>query len=178
MSDRYDDLNPGAVVAALRSFPGRYRAALSADPTRDRDEIAALRAPDGRAVGELVAATVGALATLGDAVHRVLISDGATVPPIAVTTDTALPARDSGANLSTLLDRLETSTAAVADPVHDAPSASLLRTGTAPNGSAVTALDVARQAVRIGAENLLALQHAMAGGGVRLPGDDDDNDDD
>ena len=42
VTDRYADLDPGAVTAALRSFPGAFEPRSTADPTEDRDEVAAL----------------------------------------------------------------------------------------------------------------------------------------
>ena len=178
MTDRYTDLNPSAVTAALRSFPRRFRGTLSADPTKDRDEIAVLRTPDGRSVREVIAGTAHALATLGEATRRVLLSDGTSVPALAVASDApAAPAApDDGATLSALLDRLDEAASSVADPIASAPSAALLRTGTAPDGAAVTALDIARQAVRIGAGNLRATEKAMQAAGVEVGSDGDDND--
>ena len=173
MTDRYADLNPGAVTAALRSFPRRFRATLAADPTKDRDEIAALRAPDGRTVRDVLAGTAEALGTLGELVRRVLVTDGISVPAGVLAGGSSAPVGADGASLSGLLDRLDDAAASVADPVAGAPSAALLRTATTMDGTAVTALDLARQAVRVGAENLRAVETAMQTAGIELNTDRD-----
>jgi hypothetical protein len=172
VTDRYDDLNPGAVTAALRSFPRRFRSTLAADPTKDRDEIAALRAPDGRSVREVLTGTVDSLALLGELVRRVLVTDGVNVPAEALegasNGATGTGASADAASLSTVLDRLDDAASSVADPIAGASSAALLRTGTTPGGAPVTALDLARHAVRVGADNLRAVEKAMQAGGIEL----------
>jgi hypothetical protein len=173
VTDRYRDLNPGAVTAALRSFPRRFRTVLAADPTKDRDEIAALRAPDGRSVRDVLANTVDALAMLGDVVRRVLVTEGVMVP--AVSSGSGPSSGDGGTSLSALLDGMDEAAASVADPVAGAPSGALLRTGVSPNGSPVTALDVARRAVQIGADNLRAVEKAMQASGIEISAGDDND---
>jgi hypothetical protein len=172
VTDRYADLNPGAVTAALRSFPRRFRTTLAADPTKDRDEIAALRAPDGRSVREVLTSTVDSLARLGEVVRRVLVSEGTSVPAAALGGPTnGATGAGSGvdaASLSTVLDRLDDAASSVADPIAGASLAALLRTGTTPDGASITALDLARHAVRVGAENLRAAEKAMQAGGIEL----------
>jgi hypothetical protein len=63
--------------------------------------------------------------------------------------------------LSGVLARLDEACTTMAKLLDDAPSADLLRTGVAPDGSDITALDVARQGVRLGADNLLVVQRAL-----------------
>lgn len=174
MTDRYTDLNPNAVTAALRSFPRRFRSTLAADPTKDRDDIAAFRTPDGRTIRDVLAGVTHDLAALGEATRRVLVSDGVSVPTVAVSAERS-PVSDDAAGLSTLLDRLDDAAASVADPISSAPSAGLLRTGTAPDGTAVSAIDIARQAVRIGAGDLRAVEKAMQSAGVELDLSDDND---
>jgi hypothetical protein len=158
--DRYANLTPGAVTAALRSFPRRYRAALTSDATRDPGAVGALATREGAAVRQVLVDTAKAVELLGSGLDRVLLSKGApTLPPVAS------GARVSGvdpedASLLDLVDQLEARLDAVADRLEDAPSADLLRFGTTTAGVKLTALDIAREAVRVTAENLRLVEHA------------------
>ncbi|HEX7095354.1 MAG TPA: hypothetical protein VF183_05690 [Acidimicrobiales bacterium] len=166
-TDRYAELKPGAVVAALRSLPKRFRGVLAADPTRDPDELARTSTDDGRSVRDVIASTGDALELIADALGKVLVLDEAPVPA-AVTGHAVEVTADAGIPLQELLDRLEQRSNAAADHVERAPGADLLRTGVAPGGARVSAIDIARQAVRVSAENLLVVQRALRAAGVDL----------
>ena len=175
-NDRYASLNPGAAAAALHSFPQRYRAVFAADPTRDPEELAQHATAHGRTVRDTIAATGDALEVLGDTLAKVLIADDVALPAAAVGGEVDSPPR-RGVPLRDLLERVDTHAKATARQIESATSAAFLRTGTAPNGETVSALDLARQAVRVAAENLRAIERAVRDAGVRLDEGNDEDDD-
>jgi hypothetical protein len=175
VNDRYSGLNPGAVVAALRSFPRRYRAALSSDPTRAPDELGTQRSRAGRPVLELLTNTVGTLGQLCHALHKVLVADHPPALPAIVTGNSAHVATTRAPTVSALLEELDEVAQRSAEMVSSAPSESLLRVGHAPEGTEVTALDIGRQSVRVAAENLRAVEQALRDAGID-PGADADPD--
>jgi hypothetical protein len=166
--DRYANLAPGAVAAALRSFARRYEEALLGDPARSADEQAGRRAADGRTVGDLVGSSAAALDALAPALHRVLVSNDPPLPDVAADPAAALPGAGGGSALAQV-KHLGATASDLADRLGQAPTADLLRTGTTGSGAKVSAIDVARQAVRVVAENLLRIERA-----VRGPAGDDD----
>jgi hypothetical protein len=175
--DRYANLTPGAVTAALRSFPRRYRSALAPDATRSPDDIPALPTRDARTVRQVLADTVEALVLLASSLERVLSSESS--PTISDAAIGAPVAADAAARESVpdLLAAIELWTMAIAQRVAEAPSVDLLRTGTTATQQKVNAIDIARQGVRVTAENLLTVQDAT-GRREEPDADDDEQDDD
>jgi hypothetical protein len=169
-ADRYANLAPGAVTAALRSFARRYQAAVTSDPAREPDELADRVTKDGRAVRQVVADTIAALEHLDPALHRVLVSPEPAIPETAAGGEAG--ADGAGGRIFELVERLGAASASLADRLDRAPSADLVRTGTTPSGTRVSAIDIGRQAVRLTADNLLAVERAV--GGRDGGGEDDD----
>jgi hypothetical protein len=159
-SDRYAHLTPGAVSAALRSFPRRYRAALTFDPLRDPEEIADAPTRDGRTARGVLVGTVVTLTELSRALERVLLSDNVDLPP-AVRGGSPATLEIPDRPLSAVLERLEQVCTTMAKLLEDAPANDLLRTGTAAEGKRVSAVDIGRQAVRVAAENLLTIERGV-----------------
>jgi hypothetical protein len=176
-NDRYANLTPGAVTAALRSFPRRYRTGLAPDATRSPDEIAALTTRDGRTVRQVLADTVEALVLLASSLERVLSSESS--PTISDAAAGASVTADAAARESVpdLLAAIELWTMASSQRVTEAPSVDLLRTGTTSTQQKVNAIDIAREAVRVTAENLLTIQNAT-GRREEADADVDERDDD
>jgi hypothetical protein len=171
-NDRYRNLTPVAVIAALRSFPRRYRGLLTGDPSRDVGEVGELRSPDARTVRQILSDTTDGLRQLDGSLRQVLY-------PVAGKTVAASAGGEpvSGTDafrhdIHGWIDLFESAALAIADRLSDVPSAHLLRVGETPAGVSVTALDVGRQAVRVAAESLRAIEHAVGSG------DSDDGNDD
>jgi hypothetical protein len=171
--DRYANLTPGAVSAALRSFPRRYLAAFGADPTLEPADVAARTARDGHTVREGLADTVAALEQLAKAVERVLLTAKPSLPG-AATGERVHDAETTPQPLAALATRLEAAASTLATRLDDAPAADLLRTGTAPSGAEVSALDIGRQAVRLTAEHLRAVEQALGTNAAERDDTDDD----
>ena len=146
-------LAPDDAVAALRSYPRRFREVLtSVDP----DELPAEAIEHADHVAR-------ALALLGEALRQVLIQDGPTLLP-AVPDDSARQwAFEAPPSVEDALAFLSMESNALADVIADVPSDAWTRAGTvAGSGQEMTALDIAREAVRTGAEHLRAAGRAIS----------------
>jgi hypothetical protein len=161
-------LSSVSVTAALRSFGRRYHAAVTSDPARTPDEIGDRTVPDGRPVRQVVADSTATLEALAPALHRVLVS---AEPPIPEAAEGAPAAGDRvDGRVIDHIDRLGAAANRLADDLDQASPQDLVRTGTTPSGRRLSALDIARQAVRVAADGLLAVERAAGGRG---DGDDD-----
>lgn len=146
-------LAPDDAIAALRSYPRRFREALtSVDPEDLPDE--AIEHADHVA---------RSLAVLGEALRLVLVQEHRTLLP-AVADDSAREwAFDGSSSVDDVLAFLSMECNALADTIADVPSDAWTRTGVvAGSGQEMTALDIVREAVRTGAERLRAAERAIS----------------
>jgi hypothetical protein len=133
---------------------------LATDPTRSPDELVALPTRDGRTVRQALADTVETLAVLASSLDRVLSSTpNPTISDVAGGAPTA-PGAAAAESVPDLLAAVELWTMAIAERLDRAPSADLLRAGSTSTKT-VSAIDVAREAVRVAAENLLSIENAI-----------------
>jgi hypothetical protein len=158
-------LAPGDAVAALRSYPRRFRALLTTFDTDEKpDDLVHRAGADGMSAVDHVDHVARTLALLGRALQDVLQHDEPALTP--ATFDDA--ARDwqvgAGAQSSdAALDFLDVEANALADAVERVPAEAWSRRATvAGGGRAVTALDVVREAVRTGAEHLRSAERTLA----------------
>ena len=147
-------LSPEDIVAALRSYPRRFREVLtSVEPHEVPSE--AIEHADHVA---------RSLAMLGEAMRQVLVRDD----PIlmgAVTDDSQREWAHAGAwSIDDALAFLDMEAHALADAVADVPSSDAwTRRGTvAGSRQSVSALDVAREAVRTGSDHLRAAERLLS----------------
>jgi hypothetical protein len=166
--DRYANLSSVSVTAALRSFGRRYHAAVTSDPARTPEEIADRTVPDGRRVRQVVADAAATLEALAPALHRVLVSTEPEIPEAAE--GAPVPSERTDGRVIEYVDRLGAAANRLADELDAASPQDLVRTGTTPSGHRLSALDIARQAVRVAADGLLAVERAAGGRG---DGDDE-----
>jgi len=151
-------------VAALRSYPRRFRALLTSfDEDERADDYVHRAGPDGRSAIDHADHVARSMAILGEALRQVLVRDDATVVP-AVGDDSAreweMAAQPS--SVESVLDFLSVECNAMADAVDRTPPDAWVRTGTvAGSGQRMTALDIVREAVRTGAEHLRAAERAI-----------------
>ena len=156
--DRYDQLKPPHLVSALRSFPRRYREALATVPP-DPELLA--KPVDGHTALALVADTSSTLELIDRALERTLVHDDPELTATVVDASARTwPAREPSA-IRTLLDELTTHATALADRLDRAPTAGWSRAAHV-DGRRVRAVDLAREAVRTGAENLRLLERIVA----------------
>lgn len=155
-------LSPDDAVAALRSFPRRFRAALAAAEDDDVEELAHRVGPAGTsAVDHLVDAT-SALMLLGRALHQVVRSQEPLLHPAVL--DPTLRQWDPppGLDVATLVDLLGDEVDDLVAEIAHVGSPDWARTGRVADGAEITALDVVREAVRTVAEDLRGVESAMA----------------
>lgn len=146
-------LSPEDVVAALRSYPRRFRELLtSVEPHEVPAE--AIEHTDHAA---------RSLALLGEAMRQVLVQDDPTLMP-AVADDAQREWAHAGAwSIDDALAFLDMEAHALADAVADVSSEAWTRRGTvAGSGASMSALDVAREAVRTGSEHLRAAEQSLS----------------
>lgn len=103
-----------------------------------------------------------ALALLGESMRQVLVHDDPTLMP-AVADDHAREWAHAGASsIDDVLAFLTMEANALADAVADVPSQAWTRHGTvAGSTTSMSALDIAREAVRTGSDHLRAAEHAF-----------------
>src|SRR4051794_4370558 len=145
-------LSPDDAIAALRSYPRRFREALtSVDPDELPDEAV-----------DHADHVARSLALLGEALRQVLVQDNPTLMP-AVTDDGARDwAHSSGSSVDDTLAFLAMEANAIADAAAGAPADAWVRVGTiAGSGPSTSALEVLREAVRTGSEHLRAAEGAL-----------------
>ena len=125
------------------------------------DELAQRPGPDGRSALEHVEHAAGDMARLGDALHQVLVRDNATLDAAVLDDDTVGPAQRSTGSVESALDQLQLECERLAATIEGVDGDAWARQATVTGGREVTALDVAREAVRCGAEHLRAAERAM-----------------
>jgi hypothetical protein len=157
-------LSPSDAVAALRSYPRRFRARLTSFDEDERpDDLVHRAGPDGLSAVDHADHVARSIAILGEALRQVLVHDHPTLPP-AVADDSArewqMAAQPSA--VDAVLDFLAVECNALADAVERTPTDAWTRTGTvAGSGQEISALDIVREAVRTGAEHLHAAERAI-----------------
>ncbi len=157
-------LSPSDAVAALRSYPRRFRALLtSLDEDERADDLVHRSGPDGQSAVDHADHVARSIAILGEALRQVLVHDEPTLLP-AVADDGArewqMAAQPS--NVETALDFLGVECNAMADTIEHTPADAWTRAGTvAGSGQTMSALEIVREAVRTGANHLHAAERAI-----------------
>jgi len=149
---------PDAAVA-LRSYPRRFREAVGTGP--DAAELAERIGPSGHSALELVTATAHTFVLLGQGLHQVTVSDAPVLHPAVGDPSQREWDLPPGASLDAALDQLAGEAAALADAIGQVHGDDWARTGTVAGGTAITALDIVKDAVRVGADNLRATESTM-----------------
>ncbi|MEY2402804.1 MAG: hypothetical protein QOD38_355 [Acidimicrobiaceae bacterium] len=146
-------LAPEDAVAALRSYPRRFREVLTSVEPQDLPQEAVEHADH----------VARSLALLGEALRLVLVQDQPAVHP-AVADDSAREwAHDGTSSVDDVLAFLTMECNALADAIANVASTAWDRTGTvAGSGKRITALDIVREAVRTGSEHLRAAERAVS----------------
>jgi hypothetical protein len=145
-------LSPEDVVAALRSYPRRFRELLT---SVDESEVPAEAIDHADHVAR-------SLALLGESMRQVLVKDEPTLLP-AVADDSGREWAHSGASsIDDVLAFLTMEANALADAVADVPAEAWTRRGVvAGSNRPMSALDIAREAARTGSDHLRAAERAL-----------------
>jgi hypothetical protein len=146
-------LSPDDAVAALRSYPRRFRELITSVPLDDL--------PD--AVLEHADHVARSVALLGEALRQVLVQDRPVLHP-GIASDTerewSMPSTTSA---ETVLDFLQVECDAMADTIRDVTADAWNRTGLVAGADReVSALDLVREAVRTGSDHLRSAQSLLA----------------
>jgi hypothetical protein len=146
-------LGPDDAVVALRSYPRRFRELFnSVDP----DELPA----EAVEHADHVARSVG---LLGEALRQVLVQDQPVLMPGVASDAERDWAHGTTSSVDDVLAFLDMECTAMAAAIGDVSSDAWTRTGSvAGTGATLTALDIAREAVRTGADRLRAATHLVS----------------
>ena len=146
-------LSPDDIVAALRSYPRRFRELLTSVDPNDVPAEAIEHADH----------VARSLALLGQAMRQVLVHDGPTLMP-AVTDDAQREWAHTGTwSIDDALAFLDMEANELAGAVGAVSSQAWTRAGTiAGSGQSISALDVAREAVRTGSDHLRSAERLLS----------------
>jgi len=145
-------LSPDDAVAALRSYPRRFRELVQSVEPQDLPA----------AVPEHIDHVARSLALLGESLRQVLVQDQAVLVP-AVADDNAREWSFAGSSsVEDLLAFVDMECNALAEAARNVSADAWRRTGTVAGSSApMSALDILREAVRTGADHLRAAQRSF-----------------
>lgn len=152
-------LTPSDAVAALRSFPRRFRGVTALADDED-EELLHRPGPDGRSVADHVELAARDLALLADAVRRTLDQDRPPLHPAVVDAGARDDAHQLEPSLQAALDLLTLEAGALADRAEHVPAGEWSRTAEVAGHGDVPALDVLRDAVATTAAHLRAADAA------------------
>jgi hypothetical protein len=156
-------LSPADCVAALRSFPRRYRAVLALADEED-DSVLHRPGPDGRSALAHTDAAGRDLAVVADAVRRTLVEDSPVLHPAVLDPGARQYAHDLDQPAEAALDLVVLEAERLAESAEHVPAADWGRTAEVVGDSTVAAIDLLREAVRTTAEHLHAAERARSGG--------------
>lgn len=152
---------PDAEVA-LRSYPRRFRAAVL--PITDDPAVEALAervGPGGRSAVDLVVAVTNTWVLLAQALRQVLVDENPVLHPGVGDPGQREWDVPPGTSAEGALDRLADEATALADAAGRVSSRDWSRTGAVAGGAQVSAIDLAREAVRVGAQGLVDAEAAI-----------------
>jgi DinB superfamily len=163
MSVDVSRLTPGDCAAALRSFPRRFRAVLATfDEDEKPDDLVHRPGADGRSAAQHADHVARSIALLRQALHDVLVHDRPVLPAGVFDDGSALSGEGNG-SVEAVLDSLSAECAALADTVDRTDADAWSRVGIVggAGGRSVSALDILREAVRIGSDGLREAERAV-----------------
>ncbi|MGH9183558.1 MAG: DinB family protein [Acidimicrobiales bacterium] len=150
-----DTIAPTDAVVALRSFPRRWRAALSPADAEEDTEAGLRRRPEPSTWSALEhAGHVGeVLAAADDRIRRVLVSERPELPPVGDPDERVRAAGYNDRDVGAVLDALASGADRLARTVEGVPHDGWQRTGWR-DGQELTVLWMARDAVHEGSHHL------------------------
>ncbi len=157
-------LTPQDALVALASFPRRYRAELSPVAGDDRaDELAARIGPSGVSALDVVSDVTRMWGLISHELRRVQTEESPTLHPAVTDAEQRhwdAPSPDSIDESLTLLGHESDQ---LAEAIRNYPTApDWARPATVAGGSPVTALDLVREAIKVGADGLGTVADTLA----------------
>jgi hypothetical protein len=157
-------VSPWDAAVTLRSFPRRFRTALTLPEDEQRPDDVVHRRPHAGVLSaaEHAAWTASAIREVDTEFRKVMIEHDPELdlPPV----DVAPPVAGGEDPTDAVLARLESAATSLADRIGDVHGEEWSRTGRLPgsDGAKVSALDVVRLSVQIGVEHLRAAERTVA----------------
>lgn len=155
-------LSPNDCVVAMRTWPRRYRAAFGALPEGESAEIAARLGPNGVSALDLAVASVRTWVLLEKALNDIRLTESPTLHPAVGDPSARNWESTITESLDSALDQIDDVSASLADAIETLPSTDWTRTALIAGGGNIDALSVAREAVRVGAENLKEIERTLS----------------
>lgn len=165
MSVDVSRLSPADAAVALRSFPRRFRAALTelGDGADGPEDPLRRPGPGGYSSLQHADRTGRALAAAGEALHQVAVQERPSLPAAAADSAACPWAEDARLGVEPVLAALASESNALADAVSGYPSAEWERVGELEGRRELTALDLVRRAVQTASDGLRAVEAALDG---------------
>lgn len=154
-------LSAADVTATVRSFPRRYREAMSVEPGEDLEDLAHRAGPQGRSAADCLTDTVSTLAVLERGIQEVTRSEQPLLHPSVLDPTLREWAPPPAMAVSNLLEMLDDQAGDLANTVEKVATLDWERTGRIADGPAVSAIELGREAARVGADNLRQANEAM-----------------
>ncbi|MEX1216899.1 MAG: hypothetical protein WEA11_00095 [Acidimicrobiales bacterium] len=155
-------LSPSDAAVAMATWPRRYRSAFAPFLDDDLGEWAARMGPDGISALDLAVNSVRTWILLERALHDIRLNDSPTLHPAVAQASARHWDTTGSETLETVLDQIDDVAASFAEVIAATPATDWLRTASVAGGGTLTALDVVHEAVRVGADNLRAIDRTLA----------------
>jgi len=156
-------LSPGDAVTALRSYPRRFRVALApVDDDENLEELAHRKGPDGVSAVEATAGTLRTWRILADALQQIRVSDTPIVPRAVVDPAERHWEAPVEETVASVLDQLELQATELAEAAAAFSGDQWTRSADVSGGGTVTALDVVKEAVRVGHDGLDVVERTLS----------------
>ena len=154
------NLGPADIAQTMRSLPRRFREALAVDDDEDQARLVAVVGSEGHSALDRVAGTGRMLALFGGALTEVV--NGRQPVLHAALTDASARTWEQGAtDLDGELSLLDDEAEQLAGRVDRTSTEQWDEIGRVVGGTEITALDLAKEAVRTAVDGLNATQRAM-----------------
>jgi hypothetical protein len=149
-------LTPDDAQVALRSFPRRYRAELAPGPVDDElDELAARLGPGGESALDVVSDVTRTWGLLGHELRRTLTDDEPMLHPATLDRSKRRWETPSAGSVDEALELLGHESDELVDVIASVGTVEdWARSAPVAGGGSTTALDLVKEAVRVGAEGL------------------------
>lgn len=144
------------VTVAISTYPRRFRSVFATLPDDEVGlaELAARTGPDGSSAEDHLLDAVSTLMVLGRALHQVTHEDVPLLHPAVADSSHRQWNPPPGMSVEDLLDLLDSEVEGIADLLGDMRSRDWDRVGRVADGPTLTALTLAREAVRTAAADL------------------------
>lgn len=154
-------LAPADALIALRSFPRRYREALRPLDDDQVEELALRPGADGRSAVEIAIDTVRTWTIQQEALRQIRLADTPVVHPAVIDAAQRLWETTVAETLDDALDQIDDRSASLIAEVERVGSTGWTRSATAAGGGTISALEIVRDTVRVGRDNLVAAEKVL-----------------